>query len=177
MKKINNFLIERLKLNNVVPPSIKIKFPKVDIKDQHVNNETWREFNMPINKFLIIKDCYRGDCPHLMDFSDFMLGIAYSQDDMEGFNFDKDILYSSDDLQDILEWYFKYVKADIPHADDDCDDWAYKNEKYFKHCCDDPLILAQMYLGEDHYYDNVKDVNPDDWDTKEKVIDQIERFI
>ena len=177
MKKINKFLIERLKLSNIVPPTFKIKYPKVDMYEEEISNETWREFNVPVNKFLIIKDPYRGDNPHLMDFTDFMYGIAYEQDDMEGFNFDKDILYSSDNLTDILEWYFKYVKADIPHADDDVDDWTYKNEKYFKHCCDNPLILCQMYVGEDHYYDNAEDVDISEWDSKEKIIDKLKTIM
>ena len=60
---------------------------------------------------------------------------------------------------------------------DDGGDWTDKNEKYFKHCCDNPLILCQMYVGEDHYYDNAEDVDISEWDSKEKIIDKLKTIM
>ena len=82
------------------------------------------------------------------------------QDDYENFDFKKDILYSSNDIKDIVEWYFinifKMDKKDFPDNYEDIDDWydyiTHDSSINKKSGLDNLYVLGEFYMGLDYYY-------------------------
>lgn len=170
MKQIDLYLIEKLKINkdvnNASSKMYGIDWVKTDIPVCDWDNEVihkskvWKTLEMPKSTYVIFNDMYRDGHPHLADTGDFFSAICFAQDDYEDFNPKKDILYASNDLKEILEWYFNYLGIDeFPKDEDDLNDWE---DKYYdntlKHRINDNLhVLGEFYLGIDNYYDNCKE--------------------
>lgn len=165
MKQIDLYLIEKLKINKDINNSsskmygiewVKVNIPVADYDVIH-SNQTWKTLEMPKSTYVIFNDMYRDGLPHLADTGDFITSMCYAQDDYEDFNPKKDILYASNDLKEILKWYFNYLGIDeLPKDEDDLDEWE---DKYYdntiKHRINDNLhILGEFYLGIDNFYDD-----------------------
>lgn len=179
MKQIDLYLVEKLKINKDINNSpemydgewVKVNIPVVDYDVIH-SNQTWKTLELPISTYVIFKDMYRAGLPHLADTGDFINSMCYAQDDYEDFNPKKDILYASNDLKDILEWYFNYLGIDeLPKDEDDLDEWE---DKYYdnptKHrIIDDLRVLGEFYLGIDNFYDDYKEFTFD----KKELLDYL----
>ena len=177
MKQIDLYLIEKLKINKYTGSDkygiewVKADIPVCDNYDQIIyKSKVWRTLEMPKSTYVIFNDFYRFKRPHLADTGEFLVNMCWNQDDYEDFNPKKDILYSSDDLKDILEWYFKYLKIDeLPNVDD-LDEWEEKySNKNFK-INDSIRVLAEFYLGIDNFYDDYKEFTFD----KDEIEKQLE---
>ena len=174
MKQIDLFLIEKLKINKDTKPQysgddidwVKVNIPKCNSYDGVVNmKETWKTFELPKSTYIIFKDMYRGHYPHFADTGDLLGHFCYNQDDYEDFNPKKDILYASNDLRDIMQWYFKYLEIDeLPKDEDDIDAWADKYEDTERKMNDNLAVLGKIYLGVDDWYDGYKEYT---WSKKE----------
>ena len=126
---------------------------------------------MPKSTYVIYNDFYRFNLPHLADTGDFLINMCWNQDDYEDFNPKKDILYASDNLKDILEWYFKYLKIDeFPRNEDDLDEWEQKYSYNNFKINDDIRVLGEFYLGIDNYYDGYEEFTFD----KDEIEKQLE---
>lgn len=181
MQNINTYLIEKLKLDKSLTPLkhiVDIDFPVCDSIDGDIEDKTWRKFTLPFYKYIIYKDAYRGMMPHLSDFKDFIMGIQYFQDDYEDYDFtsSENILYASDDLKKILEWYMDYLNVKYPTPDDDEDVWIDKNEKKFNHVNDNPACIYEFYTGEDTYYDNIPDLDKSSFETRKALMKILPEF-
>lgn len=145
-------LFEKLKINKGKNTNVKI--PTVDIDNSVVHtNKIWKEFKLPIERFLIYKDKYRGNIPHLSSLDDFIYELMLFQDDYEDFDITKDIIYTSNDEKDIVEWYIKeFLKLDLPERNDDEDaaDWVNSTPNNLQRICDNLGFLYNTYLGYDH---------------------------
>ena len=171
MKQINSFLLERLKLTSKTKlpktgyssdwncTTETVEMPQGDSEDYKVyQNKKWKTMTLPLATYVIFKDKYRGDRPHFADLGDMLCNIYVSFSDYEQFNPDKDILYASDDLKDILEWYFKYCGAtDLPTRKN-LYDWVEKWEdtlkgNHYEGMLDNPQVMAEVYVGKDDWFD------------------------
>lgn len=168
MKTINSFIIERLKINKNTGlntesdkvPSFVISIPKVE-DDTVYMNEIWKKLELPQSKFIVFNDKYRGDKPHFADTEDFIMQLCCCQEDYEDFNPDKDILFSSNDLQETLEWIFDYLGIDYYPDEDSFEDWEneFDSNKYSHKILDNISILGRLYTGEDSYYKYTNEIN------------------
>ena len=175
MNSINTFLIERLKINKntgldtgSASSDSKIQYvdvhiPVVEEADTAYMNETWRTLKLPKAKYIVFLDKYRSDHPHFADLEDFIMQLCWCQDDYEGFNPDKDILFASNDLHKTLEFIFDYLNIDYPD-EDNLDEWSdeYDTRDIRLQIEDNISVLGQLYVGEDNAYNDVKIINYDD---------------
>lgn len=168
MKTINTFIIEKLKINKdskkvYNAPTFKIELPRCEdpYNDEFdLNGPTWKTLELPQHNLVIYNDFYRGQRPHLTDICDLVGTIMAFQDDYENFDFKKDILYSSNDIKDIVEWYFinifKMDKKDFPDNYEDIDDWydyiTHDSSINKKSGLDNLYVLGEFYMGLDYYY-------------------------
>lgn len=119
-------------------------------------NEIWKTLKLPNKKYFIYKDFYRGNKPHLSTFGDMLFMLMWAEDDFEDFNPSKDILYSSDDDQDIAKWYLKYFDIDYDDAKKSTED---EFEKMWRNKTNDAAwFIHKLIKGEEHidgslYYD------------------------
>lgn len=185
MKQIDLYLIEKLKINKYTSSYISsdkygvdwviTDIPVCDSDEQIIyKSKVWRTLEMPKSTYVIFNDFYRLNRPHLADTGEFLIHMCWNQDDYEDFNPKKDILYASDNLKDILEWYFKYLKIDeLPRNEDDLDEWAAKYDNINFKINDDIHILGEFYLGIDNYYDDYKEFTFDK-DEIEKELDDLQ---
>jgi len=164
MKTINKFLLEKLVFNkhtkakNNYPndyPSESVKIPVCSYDDQIAyKNQVWRELELPITTYVIFKDKYRGDRPHFQFTYDFVMGLCAFEDDYEDFDPTKDILYASDDLKEILEWYFNYLGIKELPTINNYDDWFDTYEINFRKSNDSAYVMAEIYCGKDNFYNH-----------------------
>ena len=169
MKTINKFLLEKLIINknskaktHTKYPSELVKLPVCDFGDSIVlKNQTWKELVLPNTNYVIYNDMYRGAHPHFNTTDDFVCSICAFEDDYEDFDPAKDILYASDDLKEILKWYFEYLGIYRMPNEDNYEDWVDEYEHDFKGCIDDGKVLAEIYCGIDTYYNKPKFTNID----------------
>lgn len=181
MKQIDLYLIEKLKINKYTSSDkygiewVKTDIPVCDSDEQIIyKSKVWRTLEMPKSTYVIYNDFYRFNLPHLADTGDFFVNMCWNQDDYEDFNPKKDILYASDNLKDILEWYFNYLKIDeFPRNEDDLDEWEQKYSYNNFKINDDIRILGEFYLGIDNYYDDCEEYSFDK-DEIEKQLDDLQ---
>ena len=156
MKSLHDYIIqEKLHLNKDTKVSItdgefSVDFPKVNIEDYEVQDEIWKEMTFPYKKWVIFNDKYRGDRMHFAELMDMLIGIAWAQDDYEDFDPKEDILYSSDDFDDIFKWYCKELKIDINSlkrlSEDEINNEIRKNSNY-KWAVDDIEFFTNIITG------------------------------
>lgn len=142
---------------NTPYPSELVKVPVCDFENQIAyKNDVWKELELPITTYVIFKDKYRGDRPHFQFTYDFVMGLCAYEDDYEDFDPTKDILYASDDLKEILEWYFNYLGINEYPTINNYHDWFDKYEYNFmgKKSIDNCYIMAEIYCGKDKYYNH-----------------------
>lgn len=113
MKSLREYLIaEKLKINKDVKAElVSVPIPKCEngyLGDIDVNN-IWKTIKVPFKKYVIFIDNYRFKYAHFSVLSDFICQITGFQNDYEDYTPDKYILYASDDLDDIFNWYAKYL--------------------------------------------------------------------
>ena len=169
MKTINKFLLEKLIINkhskskNNYPNDYQselVKVPVCDYENQIVyKNKIWKELELPTTKYVLYKDKYRGNCPHFNDTSDFIINMCAFQDDFEDFNPAEDILYASNDLQEILGYYFKYYGITEMPNEDNLDEWSRKYKSDFKTSNDNLYAMGESYCGLYDYYQGYKEIN------------------
>lgn len=179
MKQIDLYLIEKLKINKYTGSDkygiiewIKTDIPVCDSDEQIIyQSKVWRTLEMPKSTYVIYNDFYRFNLPHLADTGDFLINMCWNQDDYEDFNPKKDILYASDNLKEILKWYFKYLKIDeFPRNEDDLDEWEQKYSYNNFKINDDIRVLGEFYLGIDNHYDDCEEFTFD----KDEIEKQLE---
>lgn len=182
MKQIDLYLIEKLKINKytssyIISDKYGVDWVITDIpvcdSDEQIiyQSKVWRTLEMPKSTYVIFNDFYRFNRPHLADTGEFLIHMCWNQDDYEDFNPKKDILYASDNLKEILEWYFNYLGIkEFPKDEDDLYEWEekYSNNNFKIH--DDIRVLGEFYLGIDNYYDGYKEFTFD----KDEIIKQLE---
>lgn len=118
MKSLKDYiLLEKLVINKDIAnkkETINIQIPKVknDCIPSDENWEIWKTIKLPKKKFVVYNDSYRSNKMHFADLGDLIGEFIFFQNDYEDWNPDKEILFASDDLNEILEWYFK--KLNIP---------------------------------------------------------------
>ena len=149
---------------------------KIPVVDFHANdidiNNVWKELRLPEKQFVIYKDKYRRNHAHFATFDDMLTSIMYNEDDFEDFNVKDDILYASDDLKEILNWYFKNIyNIEAPTKKINRNDWIHRVDNTYAY--DQPAVLFDIYIGDDDYYNGpgIKFNNPKE--TIEKIINNI----
>ena len=112
MKSLTEYLLqERLKIDDKIYPKqdkVTVTIPKVERGDDRPNfDKEWKTFTFPNKKYVIYKDCYKGNFLHFANLGDMILRMLFVQGDYENFNPSKDIVYCSDKFDDAIDWYFK----------------------------------------------------------------------
>lgn len=131
-----------------------INIPTVDIENSKIlTDNVWKSFEMPAGRYVIYTDMYKSNYPHIATVDDMVAQMMFWQDDFEDFNFDDDILYSSDDEKDIIKWYCKnHLKCDIPDAKkyETLDDWEKSFDKHTNNTgsIDSSEFIYNVYNGE-----------------------------
>ena len=164
MKTINKFLLEKLiitkntkeKKYHTPYPSELVEIPVCDFENSIAyKNQVWKELVLPKTTYIIFKDKYRGDKPHFQFTYDFIMGLCAFEYDYEDFDPTKDILYASNDLKEILEWYFNYLGIKELPTKNTIENWDRTYESNFmRKSNDNSYIMAEIYCGKDKYYDN-----------------------
>lgn len=142
-------LFEKLKIRKTINKPISI--PIVSYEDNIIyKDKEWKEITLPKEEFVIYMDKYHNNVPHLAYIDDFLFQMMQFQDDYEDFDMNKDILFASDDEQEIAEWYIKdYLKLELPEDNGDTEDWV-KSQKTNKRIYDNLSFIHDVYLGYDH---------------------------
>lgn len=127
-------LFEKLKIGKSKNNSKNIiNIPVVDFDNNIISKKNvWKSFEMPEGQYVIYTDMYRMNYPHIATVDDMVSNMMFWQDDFEDFNFNDDILYSSDDEKDIIKWYCEnHLKCDLPDANKykTLDDWENSFDK------------------------------------------------
>lgn len=153
MKSIQTFIAEKLRIKKGNVNTIKI--PHVDhYADETIDtDDIWREFVIPDGKYVIYKDKYHSDYPHISTLDDMISNMMINQDDFEDFKFNDDILYATDDEQDLIEWLCENIlHCELPDNKkfDTSDDWidTLKNNKKRK-VLDNLYFIYDLYNGND----------------------------
>lgn len=149
-------LFEKLKIRKSTNKTISI--PVISINDGVIyKNKEWKEITLPKEKYVIYVDKYRRNIPHLGYIDELLFNMMQFQDDFEDFDINKDILFASDDEQEIAEWYIQdYLKLDLPENDVDTADWYNQNFGKSKHKIYDNLsFIHDLYLGYEHIDDEL----------------------
>lgn len=99
---------------------VTIKIPFVDMGEEifEIDNIVG-EINVPNKKYYVYIDAYRYNRPHIDSSIYALCQIALFWNDYEGFNPDKDILFSANTLKEVVEWVMKNFNMYIPKSDDD----------------------------------------------------------
>lgn len=142
-------LFEKLKIRKAINKQISI--PIVNNTDNIIyKNKEWKKITLPKEDFVIYMDKYHSNIPHLAYIDDFLFQMMQFQDDYEDFDMNKDILFASDDEQEIAEWYIKkYLKLELPEDNGDTADWVNSQETN-KRIYDSLNFIHDVYLGYDH---------------------------
>lgn len=146
-------LFEKLKIKKSLDNHPKkISIPIVNHNDGIIyKDKEWKEITLPKEEFVIYMDKYHSNVPHLAHIDDFLFQMMQFQDDYEDFDMNKDILFASNDEQEIAEWYIKdYLKLELPENNGDTEDWV-DSQKTNKRIYDSLSFIHDVYLG----YDNI----------------------
>lgn len=111
----------------------------------------------PGHKYYVYRDKYRFNAPHLAALDDMLMSITQFWSDFEDFDPTKDILYSSNDIKDVVKWYLtEFKKLPLPNKKMRGEDYENKykgkidlsvsNQGY---TYDRPSILIDFYFGYD----------------------------
>ena len=164
MKTIDKYLIEKLKINkNSFNPNFKFNFPVVDTdKCKIYADQTWKSFSMPDGQYVLYKDKYRSNMIHFANVLDMFISMAWQQDDYEDFDIKNDIIYASDDIDDILEYYITNImELDLPSKKYDEQEKQKFVEKWYDRKqmnssrtkpYDNPEVIYDFYVGQDTDY-------------------------
>lgn len=161
MKTLTEILSEKLHLNKNYKKTgvVKIPIPYVENGDYAVEdpNNIWKTLDMPNDKYIICKDKYRHDLIMFTTLTNLLVSILQLEDCYEDWNVKEDVLFSSDDLNETIEWYIKYLDlmpkfdSDIIATEGDGDqlqDWIEnKNLVKTKNCKDSSYFLADLMRG------------------------------
>lgn len=113
MKSLKEYLIaEKLKINKDVKEELmSVPIPKCEDGDWSSadTDNIWKTIKVPFKKYVIFIDRYRFNHAHFAVLSDFICQLTGFQNDYEDYTPDKYILYASDELDDIFNWYAKYL--------------------------------------------------------------------
>lgn len=205
MKTINNFLIEKLKIHKDIEvwhhntlhkdlkKTVEIKVPKYDFYDrQKIDKKTFIKLEIPVAKYILYKDAYRGNVPHLNYVDDFLINVAMFFDDYENWNPKTNILFYSNDINEIIYYYFTNVQGiDIPTpeevqtmdeeelenaVEDAIDAWTYIKGH------DNAEFLLNVYTGKEqefYYGDDLRDdeVDLSDFTNYQKYINLVDSLM
>ena len=182
MKTINNYLIEKLLITKNTQKqklyqhsndvnTVEVVFPEYEPYEGPKKDTCWKKFELPKSKYIIFNDKYRCNKLHFNTTYDFIGNLLFFQDDYENFNPSNDILYASNDLHDILEWYFNYLGIKEMPNEHNYHDWINKYEKKFNtNSIDDIYVMAEVYIGNDSFFDDAEIMDYSD-DNINKIID------
>lgn len=115
MKSLYDYLIqEKLHLNKDfhIDEKVKIEIPKSDGGEIEDIDDAWKTLEIPKKKFVVYCDTYRGNLMHFAGLGDMIGEFIYFQGDYEDWDPEKKIYYASDDLDEIIKWYFN--KLNLP---------------------------------------------------------------
>lgn len=168
MKSLTEILSEKLHISKTSKfmPGVEvqnIKIPRSNREESELYlNELWKEWEIPVGKYIIFKDPYRGDHAHFASFGDFLGNIIWCNEDFEDYNPEKDILFASNDIEETIQWYCDYLgitkeyeefAGDINKADECCDVIDYKISKG---TVDSSAFLGELICGkyDEEYFKN-----------------------
>lgn len=148
---------------------VSIEIPFIDMGEEifEIDNIVG-EINVPNKKYYVYIDAYRYNRPHIDSSIYALCQIALFWNDYEGFNPDKDILFSANTLKEVVEWVMKKFNMYIPKSDDDEEREKF-NESYElaeknatrsnNFILDSEEFLFNAYFGHDSLdeYDEVSD--------------------
>lgn len=152
-------IVERLIVNskirekNINKGAFSVYFPDWDKNNcEPIYDKIVKTVKFPTkNKYVIFLDHYRYNKYHFADIGDMLGNIAMNFGDYEDFNPNKDIVYSSNDYKDVLEYYFtNLLNIDLPPKDNDLlDEWVSKwDDKFVREPYADNLTkLGEIYNG------------------------------
>ena len=182
MKTINDYLIEKLLITKNTPhqklyqcskdvDTVEVNFPECEHYSGTIKDSCWKKLELPESKYIIFNDKYRNNKLHFNTTYDFIGNLSFFQDDYENFNPSNDILYASNDLNDILEWYFNYLGIKEMPTEDNYYDWGDKYEKKFNaNSLDNIYVMAKVYVGDDSFFDDAEIMDYSN-DNINKIID------
>ena len=118
MKPLSFFISEKLKLSKETGKSshkagFQAQYTKVNLPVYDMDNgvlkedEIWKTWNVPVTKYIVFVDKYRGNLLHFATLCDFLCSVEFFQNDFEDFDPEKEIVFGSDDMGETLEWYIE----------------------------------------------------------------------
>ena len=127
MKSLREYIIdEKLHLNKDIKindlEKIKIDIPKAEFGSMNEPYDVWKTIEFPKKKYVIYDDTYRNNKMHFAGLGDLIGEFIFFQDDYEDWDPTKKIYYASDNLKEILKWYFE--KLELPLNAFDTDDYS-----------------------------------------------------
>lgn len=135
MKSLREYIIdEKLHLNKDIKindlEKIKIDIPKAEYGSLDESYKIWKTIEFPKKKYVIYDDPYRNNKMHFAGLGDLIGEFIFFQDDYEDWDPTKKIYYASDNLKEILKWYFE--KLELPLEAFDKEDYtdAYEMIKF-----------------------------------------------
>jgi hypothetical protein len=169
-KQLFEKMLHTSKTANLRKDEVDIDIPFIDLaEEKYEKNNIVGTITVPNKKYYVYLDAYRWKRPHIDSSVDALCQIATFWSDYEGFNPDKDILFSADTLKEIIEWVMKKFNMYIPKSDDDEEREKF-NESYElaekklarnKFILDNEEFLFNAYFGYDALdeYDEVSEKN------------------
>lgn len=156
MKKLNEFISDKLVTEAISGETFKIDLPDRNAWDNGDKTHIWKTFEFPLKKYVIYKDMYHNDCIHFATLDDMVRNISLFSDDFEDFDPKKDILYASDNFKDAIDWYMKKLNIDFAKLSSkfpDRDDLEEEIDVRLKRCADSAWFFAEYGDGnnEDSY--------------------------
>lgn len=158
MKTLTEILSEKLHINKKLRSNniLEIPIPYVESGDYVVEdpNNIWKTLEIPANNYIICKDKYRHDLIMFTTLTNLLESILQLEDDYEDWDINNDVLYSSDDLEETIDWYAKYLGIDNLRNDKslEIDDLreciGYKKLMKTKNCKDSYHFLAELIHGD-----------------------------
>ena len=169
-KQLFEKMLHTSKTANLRKDEVDIDIPFIDMtEEKYEENNIVGTITVPNKKYYVYLDAYRWKRPHIDSSVDALCQIATFWSDYEGFNPDKDILFSTDTLKEVIEWVMKKFNMYIPKSDDDEEREKF-NESYEKaensmhrqkFILDSEDFLFNAYFGYDalEEYDEVSEKN------------------
>lgn len=168
-KQLFEKMVYNSKTANLSKDEVDIDIPYIDMaEEKYEKNNIVGTITVPNKKYYVYSDAYRFNRPHIDSSVDALCQIATFWGDYEGFNPNKDILFSADTLKEVIEWVMKKFNMYIPKSDDD-DERAKFNESYElanrstrrNFILDSEDFLFNAYFGHDSLdeYDEVSEKN------------------
>lgn len=135
-KKLRIPSYEEAKAKKLLTPEpgeiVEIDIPKYDFDwDSMKEDDIVGQIRLPYHQYFVYLDKYRFNRPHLAHAGDMIYNIVmFWEDDFEGFDYTTDVLFSSDNAQEVLKWYVEdYIKIEYPTSKTDKDEWIERAEK------------------------------------------------